>query len=231
MTLIVSIKTDDFIVMAADGMAYTRPQAGAATPYETQKLHVANVSWIIGFARWAGIEVQHQELESQIEMGVMDFDSDVRIGGPAYLEALRTLLKKSGGKSEPSVVRLAGFDRNGNPRVYEVVFPDGQLYPAANASACGVPAAATAQWIINLLFACCHSPDDYRDLALFTISQIAKIELTVGDMKKGYRLSSCVLRAGVPPEIKPCDISRTLARTEECEDMLCSAFTNFLSYR
>jgi 20S proteasome alpha/beta subunit len=147
MTLIVSIKTDDFIVMAADGMAYTRPQAGAATPYETQKLHIANVSWIIGFARWAGIEVQHQELESQIEMGVMDFDSDVRIGGPAYLEALRTLLKKSGGKSEPSVVRLAGFDRNGNPRVYEVVFPDGQLYPAANASACGVPAAATAQWI------------------------------------------------------------------------------------
>ena len=231
MTLIISIKTDDFIVMAADGMGYTYPEAGVPVPYEAQKLHVANCSWIIGFAGWAGIEVQHQELESQIEKRVMDFGSDVRTGGPAYLEALRTLLKKTGGTPKQATVRLAGFDRNGNPHVYQVVFPDGQPDFPANASACGVKAAVTAQWIMNLLFTCCHSPEDYRDLALFTISQIAKIELTVGRMENGYRLSSCVLRAGVPPEIKTCDISRMLARTGECENLLCSAFTDFLSHR
>ena len=142
MTLIISVRTDDFIVMAADGMGYTYPEAGVAVPYEAQKLHAANGSWIIGFAGWAGIEVQHQELESQIEKRVMDFGSDVRTGGPPYLEALRTLLKKTGGTSKQSTVRLAGFDSDGNPHVYEVVFPDGQPYFPANASACAAGSSA-----------------------------------------------------------------------------------------
>lgn len=224
MTLIVAIQTQDSIIMAADGMAYVQePSDTANIPYEKIKIHRANSSWIIAFSGWAGIEVGHVGLEAEIERGTKSFDSDISIGGPPYIEALRATYSTS----PKTRVTLAGFSR-GLPRILNVDFPGGSVYFADKISANGAQKTA-AQWILNMFSGCCTSILDFKELALFTIWQVAHQELTVGQIERGYRLSVCVLKAGQPPKIEQLDTQLTLARMNRWLETIQRACSSFLS--
>src|SRR2546423_922762 len=126
MTLIVAIQADNKIVVAADGMAYVQEPADTANiPYEKIKLHRANSLWVIAFSGWAGIEVDQRALEAEIRRGTKTFDSDVAIGGPAYIEALRARCTAS----QKTRVTLAGFSGE-LPTIFSVDLPGGSVYLA-----------------------------------------------------------------------------------------------------
>lgn len=228
MTLIVSIKTEDSVILAADGMGYTHGEDQGNIPYHAIKLHRANTAWVIAFSGSAAPEVQHQAIEAEISKGNKRsmVDSNIDIGGPNYIEKLRAKIPKRGGKEKTTLI-LAGFTPDGKPKVLSAIFPIGQTIHAPNVSAHGAQK-STAQWILNMFFSSCTTDKQYRDLAAFTIWQVAAQELTVGQMERGYHLSSCILKAGRPPVIEQLEITPTLARMNDGLKSLQDAFSKFM---
>ena len=232
MTLIVSIKTKDSIILAADGMGYTHGEDQGNIPYHALKLHRANTAWVIAFSGSAAVEVQHQALEAEISKGSESavVDSNIDIGGPDYIEKLRAKIPKDVMK-EKTTLTLAGFTPDGRPRVFTAIFPVGPIINAPDVSAHGAQK-GTAQWILNMFSGGCTTNEQFRDLAAFSIWQIANQELTVGRMELGYRLSCCILKAGCPspsPIIEQLEITPTLARMNNGLKSLQDAFSSFLS--
>lgn len=231
MTLIVSIKTKDSIILAADGMGYTHGEDQGNIPYHAIKLHPANTAWVIAFSGSAAIEVQHQAIEAEISKSSKRamVDSNIDIGGPNYIEKLRARIPKHVVK-EKTTLTLAGFTPDGKPRVLTAIFPIGQTIHAPNVSAHGAQK-STAQWILNMFSGNCTTNEQLRDLASFSIWQVANQELTVGQMERGYHLSSCILKAGCLPTIEQLEITPTLARMNDGLRSLQDAFASFLSTR
>jgi len=225
MTLIVSIKTEDSIILVADGMGYTFGDDNANIPYPTIKLHPANSSWVVGFAGWGGIDVQYTALEAEIAGEKQSFSSDIAAGGHGYIAALKALTRPT----QPiSQLTLAGFDSMGRPLVIEAKGPDYSPYFPASFSACGAQKTSTLR-ILTMLSGCCKSNEDFRDLAAFSVWLASGHDLKIGKMEDGYRFSSYILKAGSQPVIEMLEIGPTLARMNNGLKSLQDAFASFLS--
>jgi len=229
MTLIVSIKTGDSIILAADGMGYTHGEDQGNIPYQALKLLPANTAWVIAFSGSAAVEVQYQALEAEISKGCILIDSNIDIGGPDYIEKLRAKIPEKIAR-ENTTLTLAGFNPRGTPRVLTAIFPDRASNYASDISAHGTQK-GTAQWILNMFSGGCTTSEQLRDLAAFSIWQVANQELAVGQMERGYHLSSCILKAGSPPPpvIERLEIGPTLARMNNGLKSLQDAFASFIS--
>jgi len=225
MTLIVSIKTKDSIILAADGMGYTHGDENADIPYPTIKLYPANSSWVAGFAGWGGIDVQHTALETEIAKGKQAFSSDIAVGGHGYIAALKALIPPS---QPASHLTLAGFDSMGRTLVIEAIGPNYSPYFPASISACGVQKTSTLR-ILTMLSGCCKSRTDFRDLAAFSVWLASHHDLKIGKMENGYPISFCILKAGSLPVIEQLEITPTLARMNDGLKSLQDAFASFLS--
>ena len=199
MTLIVSMQYEGKIVIAADGMAYTQGDGNANIPYPTEKLHVVKgTEWISVFSGWGGVESYRTAIESEIELGHFPpFDSHLPIGGPLYLNALRTKAREDG-QQQSAHVAVAGFNLDGQPYILSAVLPKGATYNLAPIAALGVQD-STAMWLMNTLLACCKSLEDVKRLAYFTVFQIAKQEIKVGHPEH-YQISLAVLENGKQPQ-------------------------------
>jgi hypothetical protein len=232
MTLIVSIKTKDSIILVADGMGHTPGDDNANIPYHAIKLHSANSAWVIGFAGWGGIEVQRVALEAEIAAGKQAFDSNIAVGGHKYIASLKAL----GPVNQPAwQVTLAGFDSMGKPLVIEartpdhaeVKTPDLSPYFPDSISACGVQKTSTLR-ILTMLSGCCKSNEDFRYLAAFSVWLASSHDLKIGKMENGYKFSSCILKAGSLPVIEQMEIAPTLARMNDGLKSLQESFTKFM---
>ena len=207
MTLIVAIRTDDSIVMAADGMAFSSGDQGNI-PYPAAKLHTANDSWIMGFCGWAGTEVHRKQLEAETVKGTREFDKDIDIGGPLYLRAIHEKLSQevlphsaSGG-----TLLLAGHGNGGlSFKVAELPRSGDKigfnLVEGANLAAYG-SGKLTAKWMLQTFLESCSTLQDRIDLTCFAIWNIAQQELTVGRLEQGYAITTALIPDGAKPTIQ-----------------------------
>jgi 20S proteasome alpha/beta subunit len=199
MTLIVSMQYENKIVMAADGMAFTHGSDKVDIPYPTEKLFsVKGTNWILAFSGWAGVESCQKTIEAEVSLKQSPaFNPHLPIGGPLYLDALRTKAQEGGNILETHAA-LAGFDLEGNPYILSAVLPRGGTYNLWKIAALGVQE-STAMWIMNTLLACCTCLEDVKRLAYFTITQIAKQEIKVGHPER-YAISLAVLENEKQPQ-------------------------------
>jgi hypothetical protein len=225
MTLIVSIKIEDSIILVADGMGYTHGDENADIPHPTIKLYPANSSWVVGFAGWGGIDVQHTALKAEIAGGKQSFSSDIAVGGHRYISALKALIPPS---QPASQLILAGFDSVGRPLVIEATGPNYSTYFPDSISACGAQKTSTLR-ILKMLSGCCKSNEEFRYLAAFSVWLASRHDLKIGKMEDGYPFSFCILKAGSLPIIEQLEISPTLARMNDGLKSLQDAFASFLS--
>ena len=229
MTLIVTLQTENEIVMAADGMGYSQGD-GSSIPYAAQKIHKANNRWALAFCGWAGIEVYRRQLEAELAANTFSFDTDIDIGGPEYLRALH---KKFAIDYTPqngsSKAILAGTGTDG-PQVIV-----GEMTRIADSDKLGLSLveapkvrafgsqSSTAQWILNAFVDCCKTRDELVTLASFAIWQVAQQELTQGQLPR-YGLSTAILSRTEPPEIETPDCTELLRRLDQKLAKLKKAF-------
>ena len=235
MTLIVTIKTNDCIVLAADGMAYAA-RDGSNTPYPVQKLHVANDAWVFGFAGYAGPAPIHKEVEAEIAAGKLKFDGNLDMSARAYFEAICERLEKT--YVPPNLkgtMILAGRGNDGLViRTAELCKVENRLtftFLEGPCEAIGYGAKwMTAKALIDMFMDCCSTPDALAELATFSIWRVALQELVIGRMENDYEISVCVLTLDTAqPSIKRLPVQQTLKRMHKWKKKLERACSIFLA--
>jgi hypothetical protein len=204
-SLIVAIRTDSQIILAADSLSLEGDaHTGADVPFSVCKLHrVAGTDWIMASIGHAAFDTFKREIEAEIALGQRPaFDPHLSVGGPMLFRALREKAREAGAPDSnfpQSWVILAGFDLENKPlilsanppllgyRVAEPITVLGAQWP-------------TASWILYTLAASCGTIEMVRKLAVFAVWEISKRELKVGSIEAGYAIHSCVMEFGKPHE-------------------------------
>jgi hypothetical protein len=232
MTLIVTIQSDDSVVIAADGMAYSGSGSDGNTPYPTQKLQVANNAWVFGFTGYAGPASIHKEVEAEIAAGKLGFDVDLDMSARSYFDAICQRMEKT---HVPPDVRgtmiLAGCGESGLViKKADLCKIDNRLQFSFLEGAAGITGygskSPTAKAIIEMFIKCCPTPEALKELATFSIWRVSLQELVVGRMENDYQISTCILSRNKPPQIESLPIEATLKRMQEwkeCLEQSCSS--------
>ena len=231
MTLIVALKTESSLVMVSDGMGYSEGDGGNS-PYPADKLFVANNSWVLGLSGWAGVHTYRKEVEAKIFNRSLRFSTDIDAGAPDYVNAICQRIPK-GALLGKTTIMLAGSGHNGlmvkaaelNSSKNGKVLPIFQECPdiAATGSQSG-----TAKLFLRIFRECATTDQQVKELACFSIWNVANLELTIGQLERGYGFSACVLRKGHEPEIESLAPDTTLERMNEWVDKLKGITTAFL---
>lgn len=211
MTLIVSLQTaDNKIVLAADSLNLTPTDALGDDRdnycFARNKIHpVEHTRWVLVNAGSSSMGSFNKQLEAEVELGMRPaFDPHIEIGGPAYLNTLIQIAITAGTPEKPmppSPTFLAGFDIHGKSHVL-VANPPMLGYSEAQSIHPLGAQETTAFWIMRILGSSCSDLEDVKRLAYFTIWQISKQDVRVGNPAAGYPISLCVMSSDSPAQFE-----------------------------
>jgi 20S proteasome alpha/beta subunit len=218
-TLIVSIKSAFGLVVAADGMAYYG-HGDADVPHAAKKVRtVRSTNWLFSFSGQGTAETVFQSIQAEIECGRLTFDADIRIAVSDYFG---TFDYQMGGNFSTSLL-LAGFDGEGNARVYAHDTKNRTTDLLGDVFALGAQH-STAIWIVNTFLQETGSLDDVAFLAYFAIAQVADQDIKVGNPGR-YFIDVCTLANGNAPKFAEVpELQKYAERSQEFRARVQRAF-------